>query len=117
MTWVEKGRHILTVHIIVQYLLTIVHTVANCKISDELETVQKPFWTPGRYAAATVRRSTKPGNIPKPLPKTPKPAGLSKPGKTDTSKPTGPSKLTKTDATKQAGLSKLKKPVEKVGKT
>ena len=70
--------------------------------------MQEALETPGG-SAGYERRMTKV------LAKTPKPAGLSKPGKTDTPKPPGTSKASKPDATKQAGLSKPVKAVEKVG--
>jgi hypothetical protein len=82
--------------------------------SDELE-VQEVVDTPGG-SAATVKRSTKPDSITKAPAKSPKPAGLSKPGKSDTTKPTGASKTTKPDSTKQASLSKPGSAAEKVGK-
>ena len=95
---------------------TSMSTVNACisSSSDELE-VQEVVDTPGG-SATSVRRITKPDNITKAPSKTPKPAGLSKPGKTDTPKPTGPSKPTKPDSTKQAGLSKPGSAAEKVGK-
>ena len=61
-------------------------------------------------------RSTKPDSITKAVANSPKPAGLSKPGKGNTTKPTGASKTTKADSTKQAGLSKPGTAAEKVGK-
>lgn len=72
--------------------------------------VQESIETPGG-SKEIVRRSTKSSIIRN----VPKPAGLSKPGKTETPKPTVPSKPSKVDATKQVAQSKSGKPVEKVG--
>lgn len=81
--------------------------------NDELA-VQEDMETPGGEGSAG--RKMQPGNMLKSLSMTPKAAGLSKPGKSDTQKPTGASKATKPDATKPAGVSKQGKPPEKVRK-
>ena len=84
----------------------------NCICSDALD-VQEDLETPGADAAY-VRRISKPGNVTKTPSKTPKPAGLSKPGKKDTPKPASLSKATKVDATKEVAVPKLAKVVQKV---
>jgi hypothetical protein len=68
--------------------------------------------TPGGEGSAG--RRMQPGNLLKSLSRTPKPAGLPKPGKSDTQKTTATSKATKPDATKPAGVLKHAKPPEKV---
>jgi hypothetical protein len=52
----------------------------------------------------------------KSLSRTPKPAGLPKPGKSDTQKTTAASKAVKPDATKPAGMLKQTKAPKKVRK-
>ena len=56
------------------------------------------------------------GNMLKSLSRTFKPAGFSKPGKSNTQKPAAASKATKPDATKPTGVSKQGKLSEKVRK-
>ena len=92
-------------------LLCMLGQVSSC--NDELA-VQEDMETPGGEGGATLRMQQ--GNTLKSLSRTFKPAGLSKPGKSDTQKPTAASKATKPDATKPAGVSKQGKPPEKVRK-
>jgi hypothetical protein len=68
--------------------------------------------TPGGEGSAGRRSQT--GNMLKSMSRTPKPAGLPKPGKSDAQKTTNTSKVAKPDATKPAGVLKLSKPPEKV---
>lgn len=112
MTWGEMGWE--RVSCAYHSAMSSVHILANCRSSDELE-VQEALETAGG-TTGYVRRISKPANTTKAPSKTPKPAGLSKPGKTNTPKPTGPSKPSKGDATKEGSLSKSGKVVEKVGK-
>ena len=70
--------------------------------------------TPG--GEGNAGRRLQPGNMLKSLSRTPKPAGLPKPGRSDTQKPTAASKASKPDATKPAGVLKQGKPPEKVRK-
>jgi hypothetical protein len=92
-------------------LLCMLGQVSSC--NDELA-VQEDIETPGVKGSAMPRMQQ--GNMLKSLSRTCKPAGLSKPGKSDTQKPTAASKAIKPDATKPAGVSKQGKPPEKVRK-
>ena len=74
--------------------------------------VQEDMETPGGEESAGRRMP--PSNMLKSLLRTPKPAGLLKPGKNDTQNTTAASKATKPDATKPAGVLKHSKPPEKV---
>ena len=92
-------------------LLCMLGQVSSC--NDELA-VQEDMETPGGEGSAQLKMQQ--GNTLKSLSRTFKPAGLSKPGKSDTQKPTAPLKATKPDLAKPTGVSKQGKPPEKVPK-